>query len=202
MLQAVVINGMIYVIGGTTSGGSCLSSVEALAISSQPDAPSLTATAGDALVSLNWSSVSDATSYNIYRSTTAGGPYMQSATGITGTTYTDTGLTNDTTYYYVVTAVNATGESVYSNEASATPTEPETPPSSYNATLRITMITGEIKEYDVTSTIAESFISWFTSGAASSPVFVFEKTSGLGPYTSRTEYIAYDKISSFEVLKY
>ena len=40
------------------------------------------------------------------------------------TFYTNTGLTNDTTYYYVVSAVNASGESADSAEASATPSEP------------------------------------------------------------------------------
>jgi regulation of enolase protein 1 (concanavalin A-like superfamily) len=58
--------------------------------------------------------------YNIYRSTTSGGPYT-----LAFQTSTDNGvdypLTDGTTYYYVVTANNPTGESPYSNEASATP---------------------------------------------------------------------------------
>ncbi|MFO8007750.1 MAG: fibronectin type III domain-containing protein, partial [Candidatus Brocadiia bacterium] len=42
--------------------------------------------------------------------------------------YTDTGVTNDTTYYYVVTAVDtSSNESGYSNEASATPTDSTAP---------------------------------------------------------------------------
>ena len=43
------------------------------------------------------------------------------ATGITSTEYTNTGLSNGTAYYYKVAAVNSTGTSALSNEASATP---------------------------------------------------------------------------------
>ena len=84
--------------------------------------PSLTAQAGNALVNLSWSAVLNATSYNLYRSTTPGGegttPYKP---GLTGTAYTDTGLTNGTPYYYWLTAVNSLGEGGHSLEVSATP---------------------------------------------------------------------------------
>ena len=106
-------------------------------------------------------------------------------------------MINGTTYYYVVVAVTDDGESDYSSEASATPSS-----SDYNAILEITMVTGEIKEYAVTSTVVEEFISWFYGEAASCPYYAIEKTAGDGPYTDRTEYLAYDKISSFEVMKY
>jgi cellulose 1,4-beta-cellobiosidase len=88
-----------------------------------PAAPTnLNATAGDAQVALTWSASSGATSYNVLRSTTSGGPYGPPVTGITSTSYTDTGLTNGQTYFYVVQAVNSAGTSPNSNEASATPT--------------------------------------------------------------------------------
>jgi fibronectin type 3 domain-containing protein len=81
----------------------------------------LVATAGVARVILNWSASSGASSYNVKRSTTSGGPYNTIASP-TITSYTDSGLTIGTTYFYVVTAVNAAGESGNSNQASATPT--------------------------------------------------------------------------------
>jgi len=82
----------------------------------------LVASAGDGQVALSWGASSGATSYNLYRSTTAGGegttPF---ATGITSTSYTNTGLVNGTTYYYKVAALNTAGLSAQSAEASATP---------------------------------------------------------------------------------
>src|SRR5882724_10789806 len=58
------------------------------------------ATAGNALVRLQWSAVPTATSYHLKRSTTAGGPYTQIATP-TFAGYTDVSRKNGTIYYYV-----------------------------------------------------------------------------------------------------
>ncbi len=87
-----------------------------------PPAPTgLAATAGNAQVALTWGAASGATSYNVKRSTTNGGPYSNVQTNVDGTSFTNTGLTNGTTYYYVVTAVNANGESGVSTQAAGTP---------------------------------------------------------------------------------
>ncbi|HSF43133.1 MAG TPA: M14 family zinc carboxypeptidase [Thermoanaerobaculia bacterium] len=87
-----------------------------------PGAPgSLNATPGDAQISLTWTAASGATFYRVHRAETSGGPYTTIRSNWTGTSYTDTGLTNGTTYYYVVTATNGAGEGPNSNEASATP---------------------------------------------------------------------------------
>src|SRR5205814_2332127 len=89
--------------------------------SSSPAAPtSLAATAGSGQVSLTWNASASATSYNVKRSTTSGSGYTTIASSTT-TNYTNIGLTNGTTYYYVVTAVNANGESANSTQVSATP---------------------------------------------------------------------------------
>jgi len=92
------------------------------AVSGAPAAPTgLTATAATGQVTLNWSPALGADAYNVKRSTTHGGPYTTIASGVPNIHYLDTSVTNGTTYYYVVTAVNFLGESPNSNEASATP---------------------------------------------------------------------------------
>jgi len=93
-----------------------------------PAAPAgLSASAGNQQISLNWNdnSESDLAGYHVYRSTTAGGPYTRITTNlVTVSAYTDAGLTNGTTYYYVVTAEDVVGNaSANSNEANATPTD-------------------------------------------------------------------------------
>jgi len=90
-----------------------------------PAAPTNVAVAnGNAQVTLSWTAASGATSYNIKRSTTNGGPYANVQTGVTGTTFTNTGLTNGTNYYYVVTALNASGESPVSLQVTGQPQAP------------------------------------------------------------------------------
>ena len=77
---------------------------------------------GDGEVSLAWNAVSGATGYNVYRSPLSGGGWAKINT-TTDTSFTDTGLQNARTYYYVVTALDGVGgnESAYSNEVSALP---------------------------------------------------------------------------------
>ena len=85
-----------------------------------PNPPTgLSATAGNGQAALTWTASTSATSYNIYESTTSGGPYTKVAS-TAGTSYTVTGLIG-TTYYFVVTAVNSNGESGYSSEVSSLP---------------------------------------------------------------------------------
>ncbi len=86
-----------------------------------PPAPTgLTATAGNQQIALSWSASLTATSYNVERSTASGGPYTTVGSATT-TSFTNTGLTNGTTYYYVVSAVNAAGSGPSSNQVFATP---------------------------------------------------------------------------------
>ncbi|MFA5386625.1 MAG: fibronectin type III domain-containing protein, partial [Candidatus Paceibacterota bacterium] len=99
-----------------------------------PTAPqSLAATNGNTQSVLTWSAPSSdggasITSYKVYRGTTSNGEILLSSGGCSGLgnvlTCTDTGLTNGTTYYYKVSAVNSVGEGSQSSEATATPAAP------------------------------------------------------------------------------
>ena len=97
-----------------------------------PGAPNLTAaTAGNASVALTWSApASDGGSpisgYQIWRGTSSGGESLLTTVGVT-TSYTDSTVSNGTTYYYQVAAVNAVGPGPGSNERSATPAPPPPP---------------------------------------------------------------------------
>jgi hypothetical protein len=82
----------------------------------------LTATAGNAQVTLNWNVSTGATGYYVKRSTTSGAETQIAAQA--GTTYNDTAVTNGTKYFYVVAAYNSYGTSANSAEVSATPTAP------------------------------------------------------------------------------
>jgi len=100
---------------------------EASATPSEPPvAPTgLVATSGDEQINLDWNdnSESDLDGYNVYRSTDSGGPYTKiNSSLVESSAYTNTGLTNKVTYYYVVTAVDLiSNESGNSSEDSATP---------------------------------------------------------------------------------
>jgi fibronectin type 3 domain-containing protein len=112
------------------AGESALSSeVSATPQASPPAAPptptGLTATPGDASDELSWNASIGATSYNVYRSTSTGTETLLQS-GVQGTTFSDTNLTNGATYFYKVSAVNAGGESALSGEVSATPQAPPT----------------------------------------------------------------------------
>jgi subtilisin family serine protease len=109
-------------LAGLVSSNGRLNVDRALRSCAVPAAPlGLTATGADARVTLSWAAVSGATSYRVQRSGTTGGPYTTVATGVTTTSYTDSGLTNGVPYFYVVTAVNAAGEGTASPQATATP---------------------------------------------------------------------------------
>ncbi len=93
--------------------------------STPPEPPqNVKAAAGDGAATLTWSASTsaDAASVTVYRSTASGTLGQSLKTGIANTTYTATGLTNGTTYYFTLRSVDTSGnESVSSTQVSAVP---------------------------------------------------------------------------------
>ncbi len=113
-----------------------------------PGAPTgLTATPGNGQVVLAWvapasTGGSPITGYRVYRATASGGETLL-ATLTNVTTYTDTSVTNGTTYYYQVAARNVVGYGARSAEASAKPATvpgaPRNPRATRSATLGVNL---------------------------------------------------------------
>jgi|HubBroStandDraft_1064217.scaffolds.fasta_scaffold12794_2 fibronectin type 3 domain-containing protein len=160
-----------YVVSAYNSSGQSANSgeVNATPVLPAPSAPTgLAATAGNAQVSLSWTAISGASSYHVKRSTTSGAETQIAAP--TSNSYTDTGLTNGTKYFYVVSAVNSGGESANSSEVSATPSAPLTAPSTPTG-------------LQATGGNAQVSLNWnATSGAAS--YNVKRSTTNGGPYNT------------------
>lgn len=129
-----VVNGTTYFyrVAAVNAVGTSAFSGEASATphaaATVPSAPqSLAAVGSNTTVALTWSvpasdGGSAVTGYSVYRGTSAGAEAATPiAANVAGTSFTDTGLVNGTTYFYRVTAVNAVGASTPSNEASARP---------------------------------------------------------------------------------
>ncbi len=106
-----------------------------LTVNSVPDAPAITSiVAGDKQVHLVWNSVADSTGYKIYQSDISGVYGAEVASVSQLVQQKDiTGLTNGTTYYFIVKAVNSVGDSDASNEVSAKPVSVPAAPTNVTA---------------------------------------------------------------------
>jgi fibronectin type 3 domain-containing protein len=117
-------------------------------------------------ISLSWGAIPGATSYNLKRYTSSGGPYFTLFTNLIATNYLDTGLINEMTYYYVVSAVGPGGISPYSIQAVAASTGPPPVPAGVSAAAGNAQVT----------------LTWAASFAATS-YSVQRSTIPGGPYT-------------------
>jgi len=114
-----------YRVAATNAVGTGATSPETSATpTTVPSAPTLTATAGKAQVSLTWTTPASGgaavTGWTIYRAT-ASGAEQPIQTISTGTSYVDNTVTGGTTYYYEVAAINRNGTGALSPEVSAIP---------------------------------------------------------------------------------
>lgn len=108
-------------LSGQVSTGGRLNAFKAVSGATMSPPSGLTATAvSSSQINLSWTDNSTETGFRIERSGSSGGPYSEITTvGANVTTYSNTGLSAGTTYYYRVRAYN-NGNSLYSNVASAT----------------------------------------------------------------------------------
>ena len=119
-----LVDGKTYYYVVYANNGSCLSApsaeVSAKPVCVPPSVPTLTATSGDAKVTLSWTAAKGATSYTLTRRT-GGADGSTDIPNLTGTSYTDSPLTNGTTYLYVVSSSNGTCLSAPSAQVSTKP---------------------------------------------------------------------------------
>jgi len=108
-----------YNSGGTGEQSSVVSAVTFIGTPTGVTA----AVASSSSITVSWNAVASATGYRIYRSTSSGGTYIEVGTSTT-TSFTDTGLTVGTTYYYKVSAENSDGRGEQSSVVSAQPLPP------------------------------------------------------------------------------
>ncbi len=128
-------NGTTYSYRVTALKGTAESTPSAIVTATALATPTpVTATPGDTQVTLSWGLSAGTTNYTVYRGATYDFATMtQVAVGVATPPYTDTGLTNGTTYYYRVRAVAPYSLSSVSSSASAKPLPP--PPATAPASL-------------------------------------------------------------------
>ena len=112
----------------TSSAGSIQGTAAINVVVPVPAAPaSLAATViSVSEIDLSWPAAAGATGYNVYRGGVSGDESVVplNTSPVTGTTYRDLSVSEQTTYFYVVQAVNATGIGAASAEAAATTPPP------------------------------------------------------------------------------
>jgi beta-glucanase (GH16 family)/fibronectin type 3 domain-containing protein len=134
----------VFAFTGATETSDSDSFIDVVKLVPAPTAPTgVTVSTGHTGISLNWTASSGATSYDIYRGGSAGGESATPiATGVTATSYTDTGVLTGDTYYYYVTAVYASlappgNQSSRSSEVSAVgELQPPTQPANLSVTTK------------------------------------------------------------------
>lgn len=194
--DASVSNGSTYyyVVAAINAAGASENSVQASATPqssvTMPTAPSaLVATPGDAQVALSWSASTGATSYDVKRSSTSGGPYMQIATAISSP-FTDSTVSNGSTYFYVVAAVNSAGSSTNSAEARATPAA-----AAVIKSIAINPITAVVSYGGVFQ-----FNAALTGLTGSGVVWSMQETGNVGTIASDGRYTAPSVAGTFHVV--
>ncbi|HEY4414981.1 MAG TPA: DUF642 domain-containing protein, partial [Verrucomicrobiae bacterium] len=124
-LSTGLVNGTpyYYVVSAVNANGAGAGSSQASATPQVPPPATVTAVAGNSQVTLKWTAVAGAVSYQPAISTVDGGPYTTLG-NVAGTNFFSTGLVNGTTYYFIVVAMTSSGPTANSVQVSALPPGP------------------------------------------------------------------------------
>ena len=149
---------------GTGGLSSEVSTTPAVATGSSPAPANLTVTASTGTATLDWDAVSGATSYTLYWATSNGISTSSSAIpSISTDNYTHSSLSNGSTYYYKVAAIDATGVGTLSSEVSASPVL--TVPANFSATTTSTQTS---LDWDAVSGASSYTLYWGTANGITS----------------------------------
>jgi len=162
-------------VAGTTVAGGANPVTSTTTYAGPPCVPSgVTAYNRTSSIWLNWNAAPGAQTYSLRRATSATGPYTTLWTGGTALSATDNSITLGTTYYYIVSAVNAAGESLVSNNPQV-----EANNSSFGQVAAPTGVTAVINTYGTSGSI---MINW-TAVTGATYYNVARSTVSGGPYT-------------------
>lgn len=162
-----------YVVRATGPGGTSGNSPEASALTLPAVPAGLTATGGQNQIALSWAAVASATRYEVFRAATSTVPVSGAPLASpTSTAFTDAGLADSATWFYVVRAVNGTGPGPATAAQSATTNPPVASPPPAPASLTAT---GGSKQVA---------LSWTASAGATGYAVLRGAASG-GPYPTQ-----------------
>lgn len=158
-----------YIVVAVNSVGSTNATTEGVAtpLASPGDFGAVTIVAGDQSAALSWGPSEGAVSYNVKRSLSETGPF-DSVQDPATSPFTDTGLSNGTKYYYLVSALNANGTIRSAAVVNATPSAPSLPAA---FTASATAGNGKVT------------LSWTNSAGATSYTIQYGTSSGSYPST-------------------
>lgn len=164
---------------------------------------------GDEQISISWSENIAASSYNVYRSLVPGTGYSLYHENLTENIFVDRNVVNGESYYYCVTMVTDTEESLYSNEVNGIPAELGL----NRALIIVSFDNGMSQEFYLKEDDFLVFESWFEARSVSEAVtdyYAIEKEVaqglegyvGLGHVTEAWTYLYFPRINSVEVVRY
>ncbi|RKH52944.1 chitinase [Corallococcus llansteffanensis] len=156
-----------------------------------PAAPTgLKATGSSTDIALGWSAVTGATGYNVYRATSQTGTYTKlTSAPVTAASYKDTGAVTGTAYWYVVTALNAAGESPRSAAVTGTRTAPT------GVSITVTPLSATLARGGV-----QTFTARVTGATNTAVTWSIQEGATGGSITSSGTYTAPQTAGSYHVV--